>query len=271
MKLNYFLDTSPLRKSPIYSKENNKSVQEASGADDDDIYNKLTQVDMQAQSNLNDSSEAHCHDRNKIDDEDSIYGMETQPLPEMFLNTNAQAPQELTSAAQDEEDSIYMMETQPMPEMFRNPSRDSVGNDAIFTNMKAQITQSSTPQRQSNRIADNTRRYNKSAKVRRISPDTDDDSIAKLIPKVMDESIDKLKVSDKQKNKKLKQMWLFVSSSDDEGLDELMSESKSGSVGKYLVELLQSGHYSCTVLIGGNENAVEYKVSYILVHFHCLR
>lgn len=213
----------------IHSKENNKSVQGGNGGSDDDdesIYNKLTQVDMQAQSNLNDGSEAQCQGENIIDDEDSIYMMETQAMPEIFLNTNAP---EITSAPHDEEDSIYMMETQPMPEMLENPTRYSIGNDAIFMNMKTQITQSSTPQRESYRISDK-----KPSKARRISPDTDDDSIAKLIPKVMDESIDRLKISDNQRNKKLKQMWLFVSS-DDDSLDEVMSENKTGSVGKSFI------------------------------------
>lgn len=89
------------------------------------------------------------------------------------------------------------MATQAMPEFLLNPGRESINieDDAVILGMP-----SSTPQRQRHRIHDN--RLLSLAKSKRISPDTDDESIAKLLPKgQMDESINRLKMSDKQKKK----------------------------------------------------------------------
>lgn len=108
-----------------------------------------------------------------------------------------------------------------------------LNDDNPIFDMQTQVfPSSSTPHKteeapKSRSLKKDSSSLKRKSEIDRESPETQEGSIAKQITKDIGTVVEKKK-ADKQKSKPIKQMWLFVSSSDEEGIDELMKDDDGG-------------------------------------------
>lgn len=182
---------------------------------------------------------------NKSDDEIDIYEMQTQLLPtkspqksedrNVSYSIDAQAPTVI------DKENIYDMATQALPTSTPYSHKTTTSSvpstvprrklpihieDDDFFDMPTQRLP--TPVRgRSLRMQRTISASASKVKMDRITPDTDEDSAAKLIPKSIEPSI-KTPKKDQRKSGAIKQKWIFVSSSSDENdSDEMEKNSKT--------------------------------------------
>lgn len=156
--------------------------------DIDDIFNMMTQVA---------SKFFPAEEAAPTEDDVPAYDMPTQinPACHPYLSDSA-------NAVAENNDDIYDVLTQQLP----------VNRDHVMDVDFDRVPTCSTP----HKTIDILRQRN-AAVLKRKSPDSQEGSIAKMIPKCDEPPVKKRKPTKK------KQMWLFVSSSDEEGADDFWS------------------------------------------------
>lgn len=192
----------------------------------DDPYEMATQIMPRPSTSAYGSPQNHANDV-KMD----VYDMPTQSLSQFQqrINTTIGICRESTNIPYND---IYDMLTQERP---RNSRASAEGVDQTMVNDFHKIANASTPHKSSDQI-----RYKNPQK--RKSPDTQEDSLAKLIPKFDEPPMKRQKPP---KDKKKKRIWLFVSSSDEEAENDFWSDDDVNDQGEWtnhfhpdLVEIL---------------------------------